>query len=226
MTDLDLPALWYISRATGLVLLVLLSVTLALGVVATARRTPSWWPRFATAALHVNLALLSTALLVVHVAATVLDGFVPITVVDAVVPFRSAYRPLWTGLGTLAAVLLGTAVVTAGVRRFLPPHLWRRVHYVTHAAWPLAVLHGLGTGSDTTSRPALVLTFGCVGLVALATVVRFTVATGHGWARNTVRVAAVVLPVALGLWLGSAAGPLQPGWAERAGTPSAPGETP
>ena len=219
----DLPGLWYLSRAAGLALLVLLTVTLALGVVATARRTPSWWPRFATASLHRNLAGLSVALLVTHIVTSVADSFVPITWVDALVPFRSAYRPLWLGLGTVASTVLAVVVLTAAARRALPPHVWRRSHYLVYVAWPAAVLHGLGTGSDATSRPVLALTFGCVGVVAVATVVRFTVATEHSWARTTVRLTAVVLPVALGLWLGSADGPLRPGWAERSGTPGTEG---
>ena len=219
----DLPGLWYLSRAAGLALLVLLTVTLALGVVATGRRTPSWWPRFATAALHRNLAGLSVALLVVHIATTVADGFVPITWMDAVVPFRSAYRPLWLGLGTVGSLLLSVVVLTAAARRALPPQVWRRTHYLVYAAWPVSVLHGLGTGSDTTSRPVLLLTFACVGVVAVATVARFTVATEHSWARTTVRLTAVLLPIALGLWLGSADGPLRPGWAERSGTPGTGG---
>jgi predicted ferric reductase len=219
----DLPGLWYLSRAAGLALLVLLTVTLALGVVATGRQTPSWWPRFATASLHRNLAGLTVALLVVHIVTTVADSFVPITWVDAVVPFRSEYRPLWLGLGTMGSLLLAVVVLTAVARRALPPRVWRRTHYLVYASWPVSVLHGLGTGSDTTSRPVLVLTFACVGVVAVATVVRFTVATEHSWARTTMRLTAVLLPVALGLWLGSAGGPLRPGWAERSGTPGTEG---
>lgn len=216
----ELPGLWYLSRASGLVLLVLLTVTLALGIVATGRRTPWWWPRFATASLHVSLAALSSTLLVVHIATTVADEFVPITMVDVVVPFRSAYRPFWLGLGTIASTLLAAVVLTATARRALPPAVWRRTHYLVYLAWPFAVFHGLGTGSDTTSRPVLALTFCCIGLVAVATVVRFTLATEHGWARTTVRATAVVLPITLGVWLGSSDGPLRPGWAERSGTPS------
>jgi sulfoxide reductase heme-binding subunit YedZ len=219
----DVPELWFLTRAAGLVLLVLLTVTIALGVVATGRRTPSWWPRFATAALHANLAGLTVAMLVAHVATAVADGFVPITWTDAVVPFRSAYRPLWLGLGTLASSLLLVVLVTAAARRWLPPGLWRRAHFLVYAAWPPAVLHGLGTGSDTTSRPVLLLTFGCIGVVALATVVRFTVATENTWGRTTLRAAAILLPVAVGFWLGSADGPLRPGWAERSGTPAGQG---
>ncbi len=200
----DLPGLWSLSRATGLVLLVLLSVTLAIGMLATARRTPSWWPRFATATLHVNLALLSLGLLVAHVAVTVLDGFVDISLTGALVPFTADYEPFWTALGTIAALLLGTAAVTAATRRFLPPTLWRRTHYVTHLAWPVAVVHGIGVGTDTASPVSAALTLGCVGLVTFATVLRLTASSGHGWGALSARAAAVAFPVVVGVWLGLA----------------------
>ena len=203
---LDLPGLWSLSRATGLVLLVLMSVTLAIGMLATARRTPPWWPRFASAALHVDLALLSLGLLVAHVAVTVLDGFVDISLTGALVPFTADYEPVWTGLGTLAALLLGTAAVTAGLRRWLPPTAWRRTHYVTHLAWPVAVVHGVGVGTDTASPGAAAVTLGCIGLVTFATVLRFTASPGAGWVTLAVRCAAVAFPVVVGAWLGLSAG--------------------
>ena len=93
-----------------------------------------------------------------------LDDWVDIRWADAVVPFRAGYRPLWTGLGTVAALLV-TAAVTAAARRFLPLPLWRRTHYLTHAAWPVAVVHGLGAGSDRGSPGAVALTLACVALV-------------------------------------------------------------
>jgi sulfoxide reductase heme-binding subunit YedZ len=147
--------------------------------------------------------VLSLALLVAHVTVTVLDDWVEIGWADAVMPFRAGYRPVWTGLGTVAALLLLTAALTAGARRLLPLAFWRRTHYLTHAAWPVAVVHGLGAGSDRASAGAVGLTLGCVALVTFATVLRFTGATGHRWGGVAARVAAVVLPVALGAWLGS-----------------------
>jgi methionine sulfoxide reductase heme-binding subunit len=206
MTGFELPGLWSLSRATGVVLIVLLSVTLAFGMLSTVRRSPRWWPRFATTTLHVNLAVLSCVLLVVHVVVTVTDGFVDISWVDAMVPFASGYQRVWTGLGTIAALLILGAAALAASRRFLPPAVWRRSHYVTHAAWPVAVVHGLGIGTDNQHPTVVALTLACIGLVTFATVMRFTASTGHAWAGLSARVAAVALPVAVGIWLGAMGG--------------------
>ena len=114
---------WYLTRGTGIVALLLLTASVALGVLTTSRwRTPRW-PRFALSAVHRNLTLLTLVFIVVHVVTTVLDGYAPIRLVDAVVPFVSAYRPVWLGLGAVAFDLLLALVVyepAAGAPR-LPP---------------------------------------------------------------------------------------------------------
>ncbi len=65
--------LWYVTRATGLVALVLLTGTIVLGVLGTGRAASERWPRVVTAALHRNLALTCAAFIAVHVVTTVLD---------------------------------------------------------------------------------------------------------------------------------------------------------
>ena len=53
------PFLWYLNRGTGVVVLVLLTITTVLGVVALGNRSGRGLPRFVSQALHRNLALLS-----------------------------------------------------------------------------------------------------------------------------------------------------------------------
>lgn len=171
MTDV-LPGLWFLVRASALVLLVVLTATLVLGVAAAGRQTPAWWPRFATTTLHGDLAALSLALLAVHVATSVVDGYVEIDWLDAVVPFRADYRPGWLGLGTSATLLILAATAVAVVRRRLPPRAWRAGHYVVYVAWPVAAAHGLGMGTDAVSAPVQLLAAGCTAAVLAAVVVR------------------------------------------------------
>jgi hypothetical protein len=66
--------LWYLTRATGIVALVLLTCTVVLGVLGTARVATERWPRIVTAGLHRNLALPATAFVRIHVITIVLDG--------------------------------------------------------------------------------------------------------------------------------------------------------
>jgi sulfoxide reductase heme-binding subunit YedZ len=143
------PALWYLTRGSGIVTLVLLTATVVLGLTTSARWATPWWPRFVTEGLHRNLSLLVLVFLALHVLTTVVDGYAPIRWLDAVVPFGSAYKPVWLGLGAVALDLLVAVAVTSLVRARLGHRTWRAVHWLAYACWPVALLHGLAIGSDT-----------------------------------------------------------------------------
>jgi Ferric reductase like transmembrane component len=211
-------ALWYLTRGTGVVSLLLLTGVVLLGLAGAMQWTSPRWPRFVTQGLHRNLSLLAVAFIVVHIASTVIDGFAPIRWIDAVVPFVSAYRALWLGLGALAFDLFVALIVTSLLRARIGFRSWRAVHWLAYGCWPVAVLHGLGTGSDTREPWMLALDTACVGSVLAAAAWR----AGRDRARRaTSRGLAIgagsVASIALVGWL--AVGPLAAGWASRAGTP-------
>jgi predicted ferric reductase len=141
--------LWYLSRSTGIVSFVLVTASLCLGIASTQRALASpRWPRFATQGLHRNVSLLSLGFLLVHIVTTVMDSFVDISWWAAVVPGVSHYRGTWVALGTLAFDILVLVIVTSLVRLRMNATAWRRLHYTVYAAWPLAWLHFLKTGTD------------------------------------------------------------------------------
>ena len=86
-------ALWYLTRATGLVSLILLSATVVLGTVASVGWTTDRWPRFLSQSVHRNLSLFCLALIGIHVVSTVGDGYVPIGLADAVHPLPVPLPP-------------------------------------------------------------------------------------------------------------------------------------
>ncbi len=211
--------LWYITRATGLVALVLLTLSMAFGLLSSVRYQRPAWPRFVTIGLHRNTTLLALAFTLLHVITTLADSFVPIRVQDVVIPFISAYRPLWLGLGAIAFDLLLALTVTSLLRTRMSYSSWRLVHWAAYLCWPVAVLHGLGTGTDTPVRWVLVLTLACVALIAGLVGWRLIYGwPSHAGARLVGAAALVLTLIAGGAWL--TAGPLQPGWARRAGTPA------
>jgi Ferric reductase like transmembrane component len=214
-------ALWYLTRGFGLVALILFSLVMVLGLTQAVRYTRPGWPRFVISALHKNAALLAVAVLAVHIATAVADSYAPIRVVDVFVPFVSRYRPFWLGLGALAFDLMIALVTTSLLRSRLGHRSWRAVHWAAYACWPVAVVHGLGTGSDAKLGWVLIINLACVGAVLAA--LWWRLAQGWSIANATRRGAAVmaslVLPVAVAAW--AITGPLRPGWARKAGTPAA-----
>jgi sulfoxide reductase heme-binding subunit YedZ len=212
-------ALWYFSRGTGAAALILLTAALALGVADVTRWRSARWPRFVVDALHGTLALAAVALVAGHVVTSVLDPFAPLRLADAFVPFGARYRPLWVGLGALASDLLVILVATSLLRRRIGPRAWRAVHWAAYACWPVAVAHGLGTGSDVRSGWMLAVTLGCVGVAAAAVCARCALTPGRAAPRAGALAAVGASLAALALWLPS--GPLAAGWARRSGTPAA-----
>ena len=212
-------AYWYLARATGAVALVLLTISVVLGVLDSVRFSVApRWPRFAGDQLHRDTSLLVIVLLVLHIVTSVLDGFAPISLIDGVIPFHSPYRSLWLGLGTVSFDLLLALVATSLMRKRLGYRSWRAIHWLAYAGWPVAVLHGIGTGTDIKSWWMLLLTVACVAAVLIAVLARIARASG---APDGIRAGAGALSLATvaGFALFTLVGPFQPGWARRAGTP-------
>jgi methionine sulfoxide reductase heme-binding subunit len=212
-------AVWYLTRGTGIVALLLLTTAVVLGILNAVRWSPRAQPRFVLQMVHRNVSLLAVAFISVHIFTAVIDSFAPIRWIDAVVPFTSAYRPVWLGLGAVAFDLVIAVVVTSLLRAQLGHPVWRIVHWTGYALWPIALVHGLGIGSDAT-QPWMFPVIGASVAAVLAAVAWRVIADewrGRIVGRVGMAVGAVSMPVVLGVWL--IAGPLQSGWAERSGTP-------
>jgi sulfoxide reductase heme-binding subunit YedZ len=142
------PFLWYLNRGSGVVLLVLLTVTTVLGVVALGNRSGRGLPRFVSQALHRNLALLSVVLLAGHVVSAVVDEYVDIRWWQAFLPVGATYEPVWLGLGAVALDLIAVVVVTSLLRHRMPHRAWRLLHVSAYGLWLMSLLHGIGMGTD------------------------------------------------------------------------------
>ena len=209
---------WYLTRSTGAVAMVLLTLTVALGVADVRRYASERWPRFLIDGLHRNLALLTIVFLVLHILTSVLDSFAPIGLFDAVIPFTGSYRPFWLGLGAVSFDLLLAVTITSLLRRRVGYSAWRAVHWLSYASWPIALLHGFGTGSDVKDTWLMGLSLACLAVVLVSVIVR--VAAGWPGALRT-RGAALATTAAFGLFLALwlPGGPLGSEWARRSGTP-------
>lgn len=219
-TSVGPSAYWYLTRSTGVVAIVLLTLTVIVGILGVARVGGPSWPRFVVDGVHRTGSLLAVVFLGVHVLTAVLDSFAPIALVDVFVPFTGSYRPIWLGLGALASDLLLAIALTSLARRRVGHGAWRAVHWLAYACWPIAVIHGYGTGSDVKQAWFEWTNAACVLVVLGAVVARALI----GWpGERRLRLgaigAAVAFGAALALWLPG--GPLGAHWARRAGTPPA-----
>jgi len=210
---------WYLTRSTGAVALILLTLVVVLGVLDVSRLASDFWPRFITDALHRRVSLLAVVFLGVHIVTAVLDTYAPIGLWDAVIPFHSSYRSLWLGFGAIAFDMLLAVIVTSILRARIGRRAWRAVHWLAYGCWPIAVLHGLGTGTDVKQLWMLAIDAVCV--ISVVGVVMLRMASSSTLSR-AVRFGGIALPIAfaVGLIVWLPGGPLAAGWAARAGTPA------
>jgi methionine sulfoxide reductase heme-binding subunit len=165
---------WFITRGSGLVALILLTLSVALGVANVKRLQTAGVPRFVINAVHRNASLLALVFLAIHIVTIVLDTYVHIRLIDVVVPFGAGYRPLWVGLGAIALDLMLALVLTSLLRRHIGYRAWRATHWLAYACWPVALLHGLGTGSDAGTPWMRVVTGVCLAIVAASVLSRLS----------------------------------------------------
>jgi sulfoxide reductase heme-binding subunit YedZ len=173
------PALWFVSRASGLTLLVLLTAVMVLGAATRTGSAPRGMPRFVWAELHRTLALFSVAFLALHVVTAILDPYVSIGWAATVLPFTSGYRALAVGLGTLAVDAGGAVLLTSLVRGRLRYRAWRAVHWLAYLAWPAAFAHSLTAGNDLRYWWVALIELGCAAAVATALMARLIHASVH-----------------------------------------------
>jgi sulfoxide reductase heme-binding subunit YedZ len=210
-------ALWFATRGFGVVSLILLTAIVVLGVTGATRWRSTRWPRFVVAGLHRNLSLLALVFIALHVITTVADGYAPISLLNAVLPFTSPYRPVWLGLGAVAFDLLLALTVTSLLRARIGHAKWRALHWLAYASWPIALVHGLGTGTDARVTWMQIVAVTCVVSVVGAVLWRVASNRATPALRTVSTIAAITVPLVIGGWY--LAGPARPGWAARAGTP-------
>ncbi|MEU0965285.1 hypothetical protein ABZ357_07520 [Streptomyces sp. NPDC005917] len=162
----------FLDYFAGVFTLLSLTAAVVCGLAATDRLVLTRRLRVAVQSVHRATAVAALGFLVIHVAVKVAERHAaPQT---AVVPF-SGGTLFAVSLGTVAADLLILVAATgvlrgrfAGSRR---PWLWRVLHSMAYACWPIALAHGLTAG-----RRAHAWVLGGYGLcaagVALALMVR------------------------------------------------------
>ncbi len=172
-------ALWYASRATGIVALGLLTAVMVLGVTVQRNGRVPGLPRFGVTSLHRSVSLLAIIFVAIHVITAIADPYVSIGIAAIVVPFVSHYEPFWLGLGAVAFDLMIALIATSLIRVRLGRRAWRAVHWLAYATWPVAFVHGIGAATDMRSGLLLAFAIGCAVVVAVAVIWRLTRRSGQ-----------------------------------------------
>lgn len=163
------PITWYIARASGITLYLVLWVGMAAGLGLTTGLLDRWVRRGTLISLHAYATHLAYGFLALHLLSLAADPTVRFGGRELLVPFAAGWREPWTGLGVLAGELTVVIGASFAVRQTIGMKAWRALHWLTFPLYALALLHGIGAGSDARQpwASALYLTTGSL-VVALS----------------------------------------------------------
>ncbi len=139
---------WLVSRASGIVALVLISLSVLMGLAMAARVLSRPAIKRAVARLHEQVALVALFAITVHGLALLGDHWLKPGLRGIAVPFAMGYRPSFTGLGIIAGYLAALLGPSFYVRKRIGARRWRKLHRFTVVVWVLGAIHTLGAGSD------------------------------------------------------------------------------
>jgi methionine sulfoxide reductase heme-binding subunit len=169
------PTFWIEARASGMLAFALLTCSVLAGLVLRSRPFGASLKPATVTDTHRFLALLCLGATGIHGAALVLDSTVHIGIAGLLVPGFVPYRPLWVGVGVVAAELTVLVYASFSQRKRIGAKNWRRLHWTTYGIFSAMLVHGVMAGTDTTQPWALGMYLGAIGAVATATAWRVLV---------------------------------------------------
>jgi sulfoxide reductase heme-binding subunit YedZ len=140
---------WFLTRASGLLAYVLLFGALSLGLSMTGDLLEGRVRRYRVYDLHRFLSLLALAVLLFHALIVLPDDYIGFSLAELLLPFASPYEPLYMGLGALSLYITALIVASFYAIHRIGYRTWRLLHYTTGLAFVLALVHGIGAGTDT-----------------------------------------------------------------------------
>jgi len=139
---------WLASRSAGIVAFLLVSTSVVLGLYMAANlgRRPGY--KRVLVKVHEQVAIAALVAMAAHGLLLLGDRWLSPGLTGIAIPFTMAYRPLWTGVGILAAYLAFALGLTFYARRRIGAARWRKTHRLIALVYVMGAAHALGAGSD------------------------------------------------------------------------------
>jgi hypothetical protein len=202
---------WDVARAGGFTAFLLLTLSVALGLSLSLKLQAPRWPRIINNELHNFVTIVTLVFIGVHVLAVWLDPFTQFGLNEILLPFASHYRPIWMGLGIVAAYLTLAVALSVYIRPRIGYAWWRRLHYLTFAVYALTLVHGIAIGSDTRTWWGIAI-YGGSALLITALLWRRLARPVTAGGRAHPALANFTLATAFILFIWALLGPLQSNW--------------
>jgi sulfoxide reductase heme-binding subunit YedZ len=150
-TALETHGWWVASRASGLVAMVLITVSVGLGLAMAGKvmRRPGLSKKLM--AIHEHTAVAGIVAIAVHGITLLGDPWLNPGVAGIAVPFTMGFKPLFTGLGVVGGYLAALLGLSFYFRKRIGAKLWRKAHRATVLVYLLGLVHAFGSGTDASA---------------------------------------------------------------------------
>jgi predicted ferric reductase len=166
------PFFWYVTRAAAVSSYIVLTVVVLLGIARTLVRTAGSRASWVLDETHQFLALLTAALVGLHLLSLLLDPLIPFSLQEFLLPVAEPYRPFAVDLGVLTLYGLVILWLSSWLRRYISHTSWRALHYTSFVVFLLVTLHGVLAGSDSSLSWMLLIYLGASASVILMGLIR------------------------------------------------------
>lgn len=142
---------WLAGRASGLVALVLVTISVGIGLAMAGKvlRRPGLSRKLM--AIHEQTALAGLVAIAIHGITLLGDPWLHPGIAGVTVPFAMSFRTAFTGLGVIAGYMAALLGLSFYIRKRVGPKLWRKAHRATVVVYALGLVHALGAGTDASA---------------------------------------------------------------------------
>jgi sulfoxide reductase heme-binding subunit YedZ len=150
-TTLQTHGWWLASRASGLLALILVTISVGIGLMMAGKvmRRPGLSRKLI--AIHEQTALAGLIAIAVHGITLLGDPWLHPGVAGVTVPFAMSFHTAFTGLGIIGGYLAMALGLSFYARRRIGAKLWRKAHRATVVVYVLGLVHALGAGTDASA---------------------------------------------------------------------------
>ncbi len=145
----DSRVYWYMSRSAGIVAYLLLWGSVAWGLMVSNKILDGVVKPALTYELHQFLSIVALAAGAFHALILLADTYIQFSLLDLLIPFKSAYQPIWLSLGILGFYLAALVAGSFYVKKRIGHRTWRALHYGSFGVWIMVTLHAVMIGTDT-----------------------------------------------------------------------------
>jgi len=145
-----------LSSYAGLTAITLLTVNILIGLLLSTHYNPvRRWPhrKINTVKLHSWTGYTALGVSLIHPVLILFSSTAHFHFVDIVYPVHAPKQPLINVLGSAALYILVVTVSTSSFRFEIGRRLWKPVHLLTYAMFPLYAIHGIWTDPNLKDAP-------------------------------------------------------------------------